>query len=591
MKQYNIYLFLILLGLLSCKNTQETDKINLPVAINDSRLNDYALYDEKGNFHRLSRYNDSKAIVLFVQGNGCPIVRNALVDFNNIVDHYSPQGFKFFMINSNIQDNRASIAKESEKYDFKVPVLNDKAQILADALDIEVTAEIIILAPTTREIVFRGPINNRLDYETQKAEATETYLIDALEAIIDNKTPTSKQEVTKGCRVKRLKSLEKNTLTFTNDVAPILINHCVRCHVDGGVAPWSMTDYNKIVGWSAMIEQVLLSKRMPPWKADPEIGKFSNSFAIKEEDRRKLLRWIEDGMQFGEGKDPLKNLSPDKALISETNLKPDTTITLKKEKIPANGIIDYRYQKIKLGLKEGKWLAGLKISTGNPKVVHHLSISSSSTPELALDRKPRKWVDNIIAVIANGTSKSFIFPEGSGIFLDKNSELNIQTHYVTTGKKEEDTSTIHLFYHDKPPKKQYFSFSVWDDNFKIKPFEKNKIIEQQDTITKNIKVHSVFPHMHYRGKQIKMIATKPNGDVVELVSVPDYDFNWQFRYVLKKPIFLPSGTIIKAEGIFDNSYQNRLNPDPSKKVTYGLKSTDEMFMGIINYTLADDYSL
>ncbi len=579
MRKKFLYIVIGLFSLIACKEA--------PIAIPDSRINDYALYDTHGGFHRLSTYNDSKAIVLFVQGNGCPIVRNALSDFHEIVDDYQSKEVTFFMINSNMQDSRNTIAKEASDFNLEVPVLHDDAQLIADALDIKITAEAIVLHPTTRTIIFRGPLNNRLDYETQKTKPTETYLRDALDAILENQAPISKQEVTRGCRVTRRNIIEKDTLTFTKDIAPILTNHCVRCHIDGGVAPWSMTDYDKIVGWSAMIEQVMLSKRMPPWKADPTIGSFNNTFELAEKDRRKLVRWINDGMSYGEGDDPLKTLTPKQALIPETSLVPDTTIVLKKEIIPATGIIDYRHQRIKLSLPEGKWLAGVTIVPGNPKVVHHSTLASSSKPRLVVDRPERQWIDNLIAVVASGTSKSTIFPEGSGIYIDKNIELILQTHYTTIGKEEEDISKIHLYFHDEKPEKEYYSLGVFSDEFKIKPYKKRTPIIAQDKITEDVYVHSIFPHMHFRGKQMKITATKPDGSVIDLISVPDFDFNWQLVYNYETPILLPKGTVIKADGVFDNSFQNPLNPDPSKEVIFGYQSSDEMFMGLVNYTIAD----
>ena len=580
MKKKLLYLITCAICITACKE--------IPVAIPDGRMNDYALYDDQGGFHRLSTYNDSKAIVLFVQGNGCPIVRNALSDFHEIVDDYQSEGVTFFMINSNMQDDRTTIAEESANFKFEVPVLHDGVQLVADALDITITAEAIILDPTSREIIYRGPLNNRLDYETQKATPTETYLRDALDAIIANQTPINKQEVTRGCRVTRQRTLEKDTLTFTHDIAPILTNHCVRCHVDGGVAPWSMTDYDKVVGWSAMIEQVMLSKRMPPWKADPAIGSFDNSFAISEKDRRKLVRWIHSDMTYGTGDDPLKKLTPKEALIPETTMIPDTTIVLKKELIPATGIIDYRHQRIKLNLPEGKWLAGVTIVPGNAKVVHHATLASSSKPQLVVDRPERQWIDNLIAVVASGTSKSTIFPNGSGIYIDKDIELILQTHYTTTGKEEEDVTKIHLYFHKEKPEKQYYSLGVFSDDFEILPYEKSTPAVAQDKITEDVYVHSIFPHMHFRGKQMKITATKPDGEIMDLISVPDFDFNWQLVYNYTAPIFLPKGTVIKAEGVFNNSFQNPLNPDPSQEVTFGYQSSDEMFMGLINYTVAGE---
>ena len=94
--------------------------------------------------------------------------------------------------------------------------------------------------------------------------------------------------------------------------------------------------------------------------------------------------------------------------------------------------------------------------------------------------------------------------------------------------------------------------------------------------------------MHFRGKQMKITAKKPNGEIIDLISVPDFDFNWQLVYNYTEPILLPKGTVITAKGVFNNSFQNPLNPDPSKEVVFGYQSSDEMFMGLVNYTIAEE---
>jgi len=129
---------------------------------------------------------------------------------------------------------------------------------------------------------------------------------------------------------------------------------------------------------------------------------------------------------------------------------------------------------------------------------------------------------------------------------------------------------------------------VFSDEFKIQPYQKNTPAIAQDKITEDVYVHSIFPHMHFRGKQMKITATKPDGSIIELISVPDFDFNWQLVYNYTEPILLPKGTTITAKGVFNNSFQNPLNPDPSKEVTFGYQSSDEMFMGLVNYTVAKE---
>jgi peroxiredoxin len=560
---------------------------NKPKPIADSRTSDYALYDQNGGFHRLSYYNDQKAIVLWIQGNGCPIVRNALTDYKEVVLEYREKGFAFFMLNSNLQDNREQIAKEAADFNFEVPVLVDSAQLVADALNVTITAEAIVLHPTTREILYRGPINDRLDYEAQREHPGEAYLKNALDDILAGTLPKNQQKMARGCKVTRKAFLEKNdTLTFVDDIAPILIQNCVKCHREGGIAPWAMTDYKKVVGWSSMMKEVLLSKRMPPWKADPEVGDFGNSFALSDSNARKIISWIDGGVKRGKGQDILAQLPP---YVREWQQgEPDLLVTLDEETIPASKLIPYRYQKVSLNLTEDKWLRGVEIQPGNPKTVHHVVLTNTETNKQSpiTNRKARPWTDNYIA-LGGGADQATFFPEDTGVFIPKGTTLTMQLHYTSTGKIETDQTRIGFYFLDSIPAKEFYALSPSNVDFVIPAFGKNVALTVGDEITRDIKIHYVVPHMHYRGKSIKMIIELPDGTEKTLISVADYNFNWQWLYKLKEPVFVPKGSRIRVDGVYDNTYQNPLNPDPTKELTFGIQSTDEMLIGFFNYTIED----
>ena len=85
----------------------------------DERVDNFRLLDHNGASHELYYYDDAKAVVFMVQGNGCPIVRNAMPRFTELRDKYAAQGVEFFMINTNLQDNRTSIAKEAGEYGYE----------------------------------------------------------------------------------------------------------------------------------------------------------------------------------------------------------------------------------------------------------------------------------------------------------------------------------------------------------------------------------------------------------------------------------------------------------------------------------------
>lgn len=345
-----------------------------------------------------------------------------------------------------------------------------------------------------------------------------------------------------------------------------------------------MHNYETIQGWSGMIKQVLLSKRMPPWKANPNIGEFSNSFALPDSNARKLISWIDHGLKRGKGTDSLATIIHDTTTWSSG--VPDNIITLKREHIPANGILPYRYQEFSLNVEEDVWLRGIDIKPGNAKVLHHIFITNTqgSTTDFVINRKSVPWTDNYIA-IGNGVDQFNECPEGTGIFIAKGSILKTQVHYTTTGKTEEDETRLGFYFHKTPPKKAFHSLSASHRHFTIPPYEKEVPITVSDTLNSDITIHNVIPHMHYRGKKINISIVLPSGKKETLVAVPDYNFNWQYIYKLAVPFKAPKGSVLLVEAIFDNSFQNPLNPDPSKELRFGLQSTDEMLIGSINYTI------
>ncbi|MDX1461839.1 MAG: hypothetical protein R3359_02190, partial [Marinirhabdus sp.] len=424
-------------------------------------------------------------------------------------------------------------------------------------------------------------------YETQKEEATSTYLRDALDAILDKKQVLSYQEVTRGCTVTRLSKINKNkALTYSDDIGPILANNCVQCHREGGRAPWSMDDYQTVTGWSAMIKEVLLSKRMPPWKANPHVGNFQDDFSLADSSARKIVQWIDAGMPLGTGRDTLQQLNFPKQTWQRGT--PDQIVTLKEQKIPATRLIPYQYQTFDLELTEDKWLRGVEIVPGNPQLLHHIVLLNRDTNKKSpiTERELKSWTDNFIALGA-GANQATLFPENTGVYLKKGSKLTVQLHYTPIGVAATDITKIGFYYHENAPEKQFYPLATTNVDFTIPANTKDVHLIATDTIQRDINIHYMVPHMHYRGKEINMSVIRPSGDTIPLVKVPDFSIDWQWLYKLKEPIYAPKGSVIFVEGIFDNSVDNPLNPDASKDVHFGIQSYDEMLTGFFSYTLAD----
>ena len=147
-------------------------------------LPDFELMDQNGELHTLDQYADRELLVFYVQGVGCPIARIALPQYREVRDLYADRNIEFLMFNANIQDDVKRINREATEFGIDFPILKDEGQVLAKALGVERTAEVFIVDPKTQDVLFRGPINDQLGYETQRNEAHDEYLKDALNTVL-----------------------------------------------------------------------------------------------------------------------------------------------------------------------------------------------------------------------------------------------------------------------------------------------------------------------------------------------------------------------------------------------------------------------
>jgi peroxiredoxin len=242
------------------------------------RIDNFVLLDQHGDAHNLYYHKDKSAIVVMIQGNGCPIVRNALSDYKALRDEYADQGVHFLMLNSNLQDQRSTILAEAEKYGIDMPILHDESQLVGESLNLVRTAEILVIDPTTWNIAYRGPINDRQVYERQKAQASNHYAADAIANVLAGEAIAVANRDTMGCLINfAQRNVDHAQISYTDTVAPLLQEKCVVCHTEGGIGPWAMSSYEMVRGFAPMMREVIRTKRMPPWHADPHIGALDRS--------------------------------------------------------------------------------------------------------------------------------------------------------------------------------------------------------------------------------------------------------------------------------------------------------------------------
>ncbi|MEH6571019.1 MAG: redoxin domain-containing protein [Halioglobus sp.] len=557
------------------------------------RIGDFSLLDHQGKHHQLSWYGDHKAIVIFIQGNGCPIVRNGAPTLAAIRDEYADQGVAFFMLNPQMQDDRDSIAREAQEFGYDFPILLDESQLVAQALGVDRTSETFVIDPKSMSIVFRGPIDDRLGYETQKPQASNHYLKDALSALLSGQQLAAQSSETPdapGCLI-GFPSHEQQSNTpvsYSEDVAPILERHCVTCHRDGGIAPWSMSSHAMVQGWSKMMREVLMTRRMPPGQFDAHVGKpIEDGVVVTPQELQTLVHWIDAGAPItADEPDPLAALEFDDSLF--TLGKPDIVLKVPPQSIPATGVLDYRYIPVELNLDKDIWIRAIEFAPGDRKVLHHvITYLQSPADKSSRARDEGDDRDSSIGGFAPGRQPD-VFRDNSGRLVRKGSNLLLQMHYTTSGKTTVDATQIGLYLHKKPPTYVMSGGVAGQRRFLIPPHAKEYPLEGEMLIERDAYLYGMMPHMHFRGKHMSYTAEYPDGSSELLLSVPKYEFNWQFSYQLKEPLFLPAGTRLIARGAMDNSARNPANPDPSKPVRFGLQTKHEMFFGFLTLRYAGD---
>ncbi|HYM34836.1 MAG TPA: redoxin family protein [Steroidobacteraceae bacterium] len=559
------------------------------------KVDNFRLLDANGKSHELYYLSDMKAVVLMVQGNGCPIVRQAVPAYRDIRNQYRDRGVEFLLINSNLQDNANSIAQEAKEFAFDIPVLVDGTQLIGESLGFNRTGEILVIDAKTWKLAYRGPIDDRLSYEKQRLVAQHQYLRDALDAVLAGQPVKESQVNSAGCIINMPEQERRAThekISYSKTIAPMLVEKCTACDQQGGVAPWAMTSYDVVKGFAPMIREVVRTKRMPPWHADPHYGSFVGDRSLTEAQTKTLVHWIEAGAPRGVGSDPLAAVKPD---TEEWKLgPPDAIVEIPAYTVPATGIIEYQCPEVKNPIGHDAWIRGLEVHVGNKSIVHHIIVNNPSDVQPG-ERKLSEGGGGRRFCNAPGNLGGFapglqpvVFPKDTGVFFPKDSNFVFQVHYTASGKVATDHSRVGLYFLKEPPKYPLHMNVMGDNRFAIPPGAKDYTVTQEREIKRDMIVYDIMPHAHLRGKASRMTAIFPDGRTQILLNVPRYDFNWQTGYILKEPILIPKGSKLVWDMTWDNSKQNPANPDPTQTVRWGDQTFEEMGLGFFRYRWVDE---
>ncbi len=403
--------------------------------------------------------------------------------------------------------------------------------------------------------------------------------------------------------------------TFSKDIAPIIYNQCTTCHRQGEIGPQSFTNYEEVKNHAATIKYATSIRFMPPWQADPSYSELQNENYLSDEQIQLIADWVDAGSPQGDPADepPLPDF-PEGSLIGE----PDLVLSFAQSHTHiGNNLDEYRYFVLPTGLTEEKIVKAIEFRPGNAKIVHHALIfedlegvaaaTDATTPEYGfegfggfnggseLDLLSQKQYPGYVP-----GQKPIFYPDGLGQTLGAGADLAVQVHYAPIPNDEVDSSSVNIFFKDNDE-----DVSRFVQNRIMLPFNliggpntffllPNQVKEFHGTYTPttDISLLGLSPHMHLLGQDWEIYVEHQDGSISNLISIPDWDFNWQGDYYFKKFVVIKAGDTVHAKASYDNTSENPDNPsNPPQFVTWGEYTTDEMYylpLFFVDYKAGDE---
>jgi len=386
------------------------------------------------------------------------------------------------------------------------------------------------------------------------------------------------------------------------EVQPILERRCVQCHQKGEVAPMAFTSYAETRPFAKAIRQAVARQSMPPWHAAPGAHSFRNDRSLTAVETATLAAWVEAGAPRGSAPD---SSAPASGPRNWKLGQPDRVVQVPGFAVPASGQLPYSFLIIPLHLKEDTWLRAAEFRIDQRQVVHHINafirppgssylagfpVNEVFTPTPAQRSKrhvhERVFDRRQLVLGYEPGYEPMPWLEDGAKLIPAGSDLIFEMHYNPSGAPAVDRSEFALYFAPAAPRHRVVAIDTLRDlDFVIPPHTNGFVSQAAMTLARPARLLSVQPHMHVRGKQMTVRAVYPDGRAETVLAVPKYDFNWQTTYVLAKPLDLPQGTRLESTAGFDNSANNRFNPDPAASVRWGDQTTEEMHIAFLELVI------
>ena len=538
----------------------------------------FSLYDTSRRLRSSNDYSNSKVLAVVLGSTECPLVNLYLPTLKEMGAEFSSKGVTLLMVNGDPGDsfNRIGGHKWENKLNF--PVLKDFGQSFAKSLGATRTPEVFVF-DSERKLAYKGRINDQYTVTHRSPNTKSHDLKVALNQLLAGKPVTQSSTTATGCLIDYTENeFSGKELTYNHDIAPIVAAKCMECHQKGRVGQISFATYRQLKRFKKTIREVVSEQRMPPWHADPHYGEFLNNRSLTDEEQGKLVAWIDEGCVKGDGQAVAQNVADPE--VEWTIGKPDLVLSMPvEEKVPASGVLDYKYYTVDPGFTEDVWIQAAEARPGNAEVVHHVIAYIVEPGKRVFDREGETA---ILVGWAPGDMPAKYAP-GIARRISAGAKIRFELHYTPNGLATVDRSSVAVRFAKTPPTREIHTNIMWQREVSIPAGARWHEDSATYEFGKDARILSLMPHMHIRGVAAKYILRFPDGKSETLLSVPSYDFNWQSVYRFKDPISVPRGAKLTVTGVWDNSEDNPSNPDASRRVPWGDQTSDEMLNGWVDF--------
>jgi mono/diheme cytochrome c family protein len=525
-----------------------------------------------------------KAAVLIFTTIDCPIAGRYAPEIARLHEEFSRQGISFTLVFPNPAETPDAIEQYVQRFGYRMPTLRDPDQKLVRRTGVTIAPEAAVI-DERGEVVYRGRIDDRyVAFGVDRPQPSKRELRDALEAVVAGRPVAVREAPAIGCV---LADFVPSPPTFAADVGPVIFDACGSCHRPGGPAPFSLLSHEDVRRHATQILEVTKSRFMPPWKADGDDGPFVGQRRLTDREIAMIDEWVKAGAPAGD----MRRLPRPPSRTDGWQLgTPDLVVTLAKPyELQAESTDVFRIFAIPLPIDGVRYVRGLEFLPGNPRVVHHANIRIDYTASTrTLDAAdPAPGYDGLMprtAVYPDGHFLGWtpgqiapLVPAAFAWTLQPGADLVVQLHMQPSGTSETVQPVIGVYFSDEPPSQTPAILRLGSQGIDIAPGDADYVVRDSFVLPVDVELHAVQPHAHYRLRELRGLATLPDGTTRSLIRIRDWDFRWQHVYRYETPIDLPRGTRLSMEYRFDNSANNPRNPDqPPRRILWGQRTVDEM---------------